>query len=247
MVPPRSCTPLLRKLLELSSLVTLPSPAPTTSEPPTSAVCRPGSRSSAPLLLMPRHMPAAHTLTSVVSQVARPDILPGSAPTPRLASTVQNHFQLISSRQFSSFTYDCSTCTNAGSDGYVSAYIFRPRDCNSVTDESLDQLLTNMEKSTSAVPTGASPILVRIPRPERSYTCLPISPSTAALQTTQPVRLRARTWPSTIPLKPSSTLTAMSTSLRTALLCLERYRHCALGRMVSARNSEAPDLCNKLR
>ena len=39
-------------------------------------------------------------------------------------NTVQNHFQLISSRQFSSFTYDCS-CTSPGIYAYVCAYILQ--------------------------------------------------------------------------------------------------------------------------
>ena len=40
-------------------------------------------------------------------------------------STVQNHYQLMSSHQYSSFTYDC-TCTDADTYAYVCAYIFQP-------------------------------------------------------------------------------------------------------------------------
>ena len=38
--------------------------------------------------------------------------------------TVQNHYQLMSSRQYSTFTYDC-TCTEADTYAYVCAYIFQ--------------------------------------------------------------------------------------------------------------------------
>ena len=38
-------------------------------------------------------------------------------------STVQSHFQLMSSHQYSSFTYDCS-CTESDTYAYVCAYTF---------------------------------------------------------------------------------------------------------------------------
>lgn len=39
-------------------------------------------------------------------------------------STVQSHFRLISSRKYSSFTYDCS-CTTSSTYAYVCAYLLR--------------------------------------------------------------------------------------------------------------------------
>ena len=46
--------------------------------------------------------------------------------TPPRKSIVENHFQLISSRSFSSFTYDCAPpkCKNPGVSAYVCPYIF---------------------------------------------------------------------------------------------------------------------------
>ena len=52
-------------------------------------------------------------------------------------SVVENHFQLISSHQFSSFTYDC-TCTRLNTYAYVCACAFCLRDRYSVTDGFLD-------------------------------------------------------------------------------------------------------------
>ena len=48
-------------------------------------------------------------------------------------NTVQGHFRLINSRQFSSFTYDC-TCNDPGTWAYVCAYISRLWDGCTVTD-----------------------------------------------------------------------------------------------------------------
>ena len=48
----------------------------------------------------------------------------GTYDATRMA-TVKTHFQLMSSHQYSSFTYDC-TCTEAGTYAYVCAYIFQP-------------------------------------------------------------------------------------------------------------------------
>jgi len=50
-------------------------------------------------------------------------------------NTVRNHFELINSNDFASFTYDC-TCTDMPDVfAYVCAYIFQPPDCYLAIDK----------------------------------------------------------------------------------------------------------------
>ena len=133
-------------------------------------------------------------------------------------STVQNHFRLINSDQFSSFTYDCA-CTDPDTYAYVCAYIFRSRDCYSVTDRSLDQIPTSLERSTCAVLSGTLQTLALTPRLELLSTNPPILPSTVVLMIGFMVSLPARAWLSATRIGPSTTPTVTSTLLRTTPFC----------------------------
>lgn len=81
--PPRISSPPLR-MLELTSMVTSPSPVSTTSRPLSSAVRRPPSHSPTLPLLAPIPVLETPTLTLRVSRVARPNTLPGLESTPLL-------------------------------------------------------------------------------------------------------------------------------------------------------------------
>ena len=66
---------------------------------------------------------AYYYLLGISSGLARYTTWFGSYVTAR-KNTVQNHFRLINSRQFSSFTYDC-TCKKADTFAFVCACIFQ--------------------------------------------------------------------------------------------------------------------------
>jgi peptidyl-Lys metalloendopeptidase len=89
-----------------------------------------------------------HSVSSPSSGPNRYTLWFGAHDASRIG-TVQNYFELISSHDFSSFTYDCN-CADNDSFSYVRLYIFQLQDCYSVTDRSLDQSPTNSERSGSA-------------------------------------------------------------------------------------------------
>jgi hypothetical protein len=108
----------------------------------------------------------------------------GAYDASRIA-TVRSVFELISNGDFSSYSYDCSCpCPTLA---FICPYIFQSRDCYSVTDNYLNQFLTNPERSGSAIASGMPPTLARIPGPERLSRWLPAGTTTAVPSTTLPV------------------------------------------------------------
>jgi len=183
----------------------------------------------------------AHSYLQSISSGTRRYTTWFGAYTASRKSTVQSHFRLINSRQFSGFTYDC-TCTDSGIYAYVCTYILQSWDCLSVTDRSLDQIPARSEGSTYAVPSGMPPPPVPIPRLERSFTSPPTSPRTVTPMIMPMASLTAEAWPPATLLGPSTTPTVTSTLLRTAPLC-KRYLSWALRETVPIRTPKTPELC----
>jgi len=244
MAPPRASTPPLRMLLRSNSLVTSPSPVPTTSELPTTAARLASRHSSSPPLPMPRHTLVAPILTSGVSRAARLDTLLGSVPTPSIARTP---FSTTSGRSAAVNSRVSPTPAPALIPTVTPTSVRISFNCEIVIRplilKPLYQFHINSEPSTSAVFSGLSPTLVPIPGLGRSSRHLPSSPRTAAPVTTPVVRLTARNWLSATQATPSSTLTVTNISLRISPFCLECYCFCALGKTVLAGASTTIDLC----
>ena len=117
-------------------------------------------------------------------------------------NTVRSHFELIVGHDFSTFTYDCS-CTRSDWFTYIGPYIFQLWDCYLVTDRSLDQNPTSLERSGSALASGVPPTPVPIPRPEHSSVRLSTGPRAVVPSTTLMVSLLPWRWLEKTHLKPS--------------------------------------------